>query len=239
MKQAAEGGFEKYEIIRELGQGATSIVYLAQDTFNDRQVAIKVFKPEILSDTEHGNTYRKLIANEVALAGRLNHPHIVGIYDAMLGRDDGYIVMEYVQGETLEQYGQVDSLLPVDKVIEIAFKCALALDFASRNGIIHRDIKPTNIMLCHDGKVKIADFGAAILAKNDETQMTGIGSPSYMSPEQVRNDILNHQTDIYSLGVVMYRLLTGRLPFVAESNYALTYKILNEDAPSVLVHRPA
>ncbi|MCC7312706.1 MAG: protein kinase [Sulfuritalea sp.] len=239
MEQVADVGIDKYEIIRELGRGATSVVYLAHDTFNDREVAIKVFKPEILSDTEHGSTYRRLIANEAALAGRLNHPHIVGIYDAMLGRDDGYIVMEYVQGETLEKYGHVERLLPVDKVIEIAFKCALALDFASRNGIIHRDIKPANIMLCHDGKVKIADFGAAILAKNDETQMTGIGSPSYMSPEQVRNDILNHQTDIYSLGVVMYRLLTGRLPFVAESNYALTYKILNEDAPSVLVHRPA
>jgi serine/threonine protein kinase len=147
--------------------------------------------------------------------------------------------MEYVQGETLEKYGHVEHLLPVDKVIEIAFKCALALDFASRNGIIHRDIKPANIMLCQDGTVKIADFGAAILAKNDETQLTGVGSPSYMSPEQVRNDILSHQTDIYSLGVVMYRLLTGRLPFVAETNYALTHKILNEDVPSILVHRPA
>ena len=239
MAQAAEGGFEKYEIIRELGQGATSTVFLAHDTFNDRDVAIKVFRPEILSDTEHGNTYRKLIANEVALAGRLNHPHIVGIYDAMLGRDDGYIVMEYVQGETLEKCGQVDNLLPVDKVIEIAFKCALALDFASRNGIIHRDIKPANIMLCSDGVVKIADFGAAIMAKNDETQLTGVGSPSYMSPEQVRNDTLNYQTDIYSLGVVMYKLLTGRLPFEAESNYALTHMILNEDPPSVRTHRPA
>ena len=147
MEQVTENGIEKYEITRELGSGATSIVYLAYDTFNDREVAIKVFKPEILSDTEHGNTYRKLIANEVALAGRLNHPHIVGIYDALLGRDDGYIVMEYVQGETLEKFGHVESLLPVDKVIEIAFKCALALDFASRNGIIHRDIKPANIMV--------------------------------------------------------------------------------------------
>jgi serine/threonine protein kinase len=195
-------------------------------------VAIKVFKPEILSDTEHGNTYRKLIANEAALAGRLNHPHIVGIYDALLGRDDGYIVMEYVQGETLEKYGHVENLLPVDKVIEIAFKSALALDFASRNGIIHRDIKPANIMLCEDGAVKIADFGAAILAKNDETQLTGVGSPAYMSPEQVRNDTLSYQTDIYSLGVVMYKLLTGRLPFEADTNYGLTHKILNEDRPA-------
>jgi serine/threonine protein kinase len=239
MEQVAEVGIEKYQITRELGRGATSIVYLAHDTFNDRDVAIKVFKPEILSDTEHGNTYRKLIANEAALAGRLNHPHIVSIYDAMLGRDDGYIVMEYVQGVTLEKFGHVEHLLPVDKVIEIAFKCALALDFASRNGIIHRDIKPANIMLCADGAVKIADFGAAILAKNDETQLTGVGSPAYMSPEQVRNDNLSYQTDIYSLGVVMYRLLTGRLPFEADTNYGLTHKILNEDAPSIRIHRPS
>ena len=239
MAQVAEIGIEKYQIARELGRGATSIVYLAHDTFNDREVAIKVFKPEILSDPEHGNTYRKLIANEAALAGRLNHPHIVGIYDAALGRDEGYIVMEYVQGETLEKYCHVEHLLPVDKVIEIVFKCALALDFASRNGIIHRDIKPANIMLCQDGAVKIADFGAAILAKNDETQLTGVGSPSYMSPEQVRNDTLSYQTDIYSLGVVMYKLLTGRLPFEADTNYGLTQKILNEDAPSIRTHRPA
>ena len=239
MEQVAEVGIEKFQIIRELGRGATSTVYLAHDTFNDREVAIKVFKPEILSDTEHGNTYRKLIANEAALAGRLNHPHIVSIYDALLGRNDGYIVMEYVQGETLEKYCHVDNLLPVDKVIEIAFKCALALDFASRNGIIHRDIKPANIMLSEDGSVKIADFGAAILAKNDETQLTGVGSPAYMSPEQVRNDNLTYQTDIYSLGVVMYKLLTGRLPFESDTNYGLTHKILNEDAPGIRIHRPS
>lgn len=239
MEQLADKGIDKYEVIRELGRGATSIVYLARDTFNERDVAIKVFRPEILSDPEHGGVYRKLIANEASLAGRLNHPHIVGIYDALLGQDEGYIVMEYVQGETLEKHCQTEHLLPVDTVIEIIFKCALALDFASRNGVIHRDIKPANIMICQGGDIKIADFGAAVLLKNDETQMTGVGSPAYMSPEQIKNDRLTHQTDIYSLGVVMYKMLTGRLPFNAQSNYGLAHKILNEEPPSVRTHRPS
>ena len=147
--------------------------------------------------------------------------------------------MEYVQGETLEKYGHTEHLLPVDNVVEIAFKCALALEFASHNGIIHRDIKPANIMICKDGAVKIADFGAAILLKSDETQLTGVGSPAYMSPEQIRNDTLTPQPDIYSLGVVMYKLLTGRLPFESESNYGLTHKVMNEDPSSIRTHRPA
>lgn len=230
---------DKYEIVRLLGRGATSSVYLAYDAFTERQVAIKHFSAEFLSDPEHGHTYRKLIATEASLAGRLNHPHIVGIYDAARGADNTYIVMEYVAGETLEKYGQPDALLPVEKVIEIVFKCALALDFASRNGIIHRDIKPANIMLSQDGDVKIADFGAAQLTRSDETTVMGVGSPSYMSPEQIRMDTLNHQTDIYSLGVVMFRLLAGRLPFEADSNYALTRKILDEAAPDLRSLRPA
>jgi len=230
---------DKYEIVRLLGRGATSSVYLAYDAFSERQVALKHFSADFINDPEQGATFRRLIATEASLAGRLNHPHIVGIYDAARGADNTYIVMEYVDGETLEKYAQPDNLLPVERVIEIIFKCALALDFASRNGIIHRDIKPANIMLCKNGDVKIADFGAAMLAQSDQTQVVGVGSPSYMSPEQVRMDALNLQTDIYSLGVVMFKLLTGRLPFEAESNYALTFKILNETAPDIRSLRPA
>jgi serine/threonine protein kinase len=233
MDNALPAHIDKYEIVRLLGRGATSSVYLAYDAFTERQVAIKHFSTDFIADPEHGQTFRKMIATEASLAGRLNHPHIVGIYDAARGEENCYIVMEYVDGETLEKYGQPDQLLPVEKVIEIIFKCALALDFASRNGVIHRDIKPANIMLCQNGDVKIADFGAAVLTKSDATQVVGVGSPSYMSPEQVRMDALNHQTDIYSLGVVMFKLLTGRLPFEAESNYALTHKILNEEAPDI------
>ena len=233
MDNALPAHIDKYEIVRLLGRGATSSVYLAYDAFTERQVAIKHFSTDFIADPEHGQTFRKMIATEASLAGRLNHPHIVGIYDAARGEENCYIVMEYVDGETLEKYGQPDQLLPVEKVIEIIFKCALALDFASRNGVIHRDIKPANNLLCQNGDVKIADFGAAVLTKSDATQVVGVGSPSYMSPEQVRMDALNHQTDIYSLGVVMFKLLTGRLPFEAESNYALTHKILNEEAPDI------
>lgn len=224
---------DKYEIASVLGSGATSTVYLAYDAFAARQVAIKVFSSSILSDPKHGHKYRKLIANEASLAGRLNHPHIVAIHDAVLGQDKCYIVMEYVEGETLEKYGQPESLLPVEKVIEIIFKCALALDFASRNGVIHRDIKLANIMMCRNGDVKITDFGAAVLTRGDQTELVGVGSPAFMSPEQIQQNSLTQQTDIYSLGVVMYMLLTGRMPFEAENSYALSHKILNEEPPGI------
>lgn len=230
---------DKYEIDSVLGSGATSTVFLAFDAFTERKVAIKVFNSSVLSDPEHGHKYRRLIANEASLAGRLNHPHIVGIHDASLSHDKCYIVMEYVEGETLEKYGQPESLLPVEKVVEIIFKCALALDFASRNGVIHRDIKPANIMMCRNGDVKIADFGAAVLTRSDQTELVGIGSPAFMSPEQIMLHSLTQQTDIYSLGVVMYRLLTGRMPFEAESGYALSHKILNEEPPGIRALRPA
>ena len=238
METDAPKSIDKYEIVRELGSGATSTVYLAYDAFTEREVALKLIKSSTLSDPELGPTFRKLLANEASLAGRIVHPHIMGIYDASLSQDRNYIVMEYVQGETLEKYAQPESLLPVEKVVEIVFKSALALEFASRHGVIHRDIKPANIMLCGNGDIKIADFGAAVLTKSEETQVVGVGSPAYMSPEQIRQDSLTQQTDIYSLGVVMYRLLTGRMPFEAESNYGLTHKILNEEAPSIRSLRP-
>lgn len=229
---------DKYEVVSVLGSGATSTVYLAYDAFTERQVAIKLIKPEALDDPEQGRGFRRLLASEAALAGRLKHPHIVGIYDASLAADKCYIVMEYVDGHALDDHTNPDALLPVEKVVEIAFKCALALDFSARNGVIHRDIKPANIMLCGNGEVKIADFGAALLTTSDKTQLMGVGSPAYMSPEQIRLDPLNHQTDIYSLGVTMYRLLTGRAPFEADNSYALTHKILHEEAPGIRTLRP-
>lgn len=239
MEHMANKTIGKYDIVSVLGSGATSVVYLGYDTFTKRPVAIKIFNADILTDTENGQTYRKLIANEASLAGKLVHPHIVGIYDAVLSKDECYIVMEYVQGETLEKYSQVECLLPTEKVIEVVFKCAMALDFASRNGVIHRDIKPANIMLRQDGDVKMADFGSAVLLRSEDTQLTGVGSPAYMSPEQIRQDILNLQTDIYSLGVVMFKLLTGRLPFQGGDSFALAHKILNEVPPLVHTLRPA
>jgi serine/threonine protein kinase len=228
----------KYELLKEIGKGATSEVYLANDPFASRQVAIKLVKQEALVDKEHGKRFQKLFLTEASLAGKLQHPHIVAIYDAEASDEGSYIVMEYVEGGTLEQFCRHDSLLPVARIIEIIFKCSKALDFAHRHGIIHRDIKPANILMTGGSDIKISDFGAALSLAAETTQVTGVGSPAYMSPEQVRDQQLNHQTDIFSLGVVLYQMLTGRLPFKATNNFSMVYQIINVDPPPPSMHRP-
>jgi non-specific serine/threonine protein kinase len=225
----------KYRVVRELGKGATSAVYLARDPFKDELVAIKLVKTG--NDSKLSRRYQKLFLAEAALAGKLNHPHIVKIHDAVIEKEQSYIVMEYVDGQTLEPHCKLDKLLSQQRVVQIVFKCGLALDYAFKNGVIHRDIKPANIMLTDKDDVKISDFGLALnvgYKESDSTQITGIGSPAYMSPEQVKGHPLNHQTDLYSLGVVLYQLLTGRLPFRAKNSAGLIYKIVNQDpiAPS-------
>jgi serine/threonine protein kinase len=231
----------KYEVIKKLGEGATSAVYLSYDPFAEREVAVKLIFPDILKDRERGKLFRHLLINEASLAGKLIHPHIVQIYDAVVGEDESYIVMEYVPGGTLEPFCGHDTLLPIERVVEIVFKCTRALEYANRLGITHRDIKPANILLAQSGDdskvgggdIKISDFGACMQtgAEQTQTQVLGVGSPAYMSPQQVREQTLNHQTDIYALGVVMYQLLTGRLPFQASSNYGMIYQICNIDPP--------
>jgi serine/threonine protein kinase len=228
----------KYEIIKELGKGATSAVYLANDAFADRQVAIKLVRADALGDKEHGKRFNKLFLTEASLAGKLSHPHIASIYDAVSDEQGSYLVMEYVAGGTLEPYTQPAGLLPIDRVIEIIFKCCKALDYAHRHGIIHRDIKPANILLSGESDIKISDFGAALTLAAETTQVSGIGSPAYMSPEQLQEGTLNHQTDVFSLGVVMYQLLTGSLPFKATNNYSMVYQIINVDAPPPSLLRP-
>jgi serine/threonine protein kinase len=231
----------KYEIRRKLGEGATSIVYLGFDPFAEREVAVKAIFPEVLRDKERGRLYRNLLMTEASLAGKLVHPHIVQIFDAVLAEDQSYIVMEYVRGGTLEPFCSPGTLLPVDRLVEMIFKCTRALEYAYRAGVTHRDIKPANILLVNagdsaeraSGDIKISDFGAAMMSSGEQTrtQVSGVGSPAYMSPQQVRDMALNHQTDIYSLGVVMYQLLTGRLPFQSTSNYGMIYQICNTDPP--------
>lgn len=229
----------KYLIKRRIGAGATSTVYLAEDPFFARNVAIKIVYREVLHDPVHGQRYRKLFLNEASLAGKLHHPHIATIYDAAVDSDSPYLVMEYVPGGTLEKYCSTDTLLAYSDVVEIVFKCCRALEYAHRRGVIHRDIKPANIMLGEDTGIKITDFGTALSFLSDQTQVSGIlGSPAYMSPEQVRLENLTHQTDIYSLGMVMFKLLTGRLPFNASNQLSLTYEILNVEAPPPSTFRP-
>ena len=230
MKEEMQLG--KYHVISKLGEGATSTVYLAHDDFADRDVAIKVIKPEILDDPHMGRVYRRQLHAEASLAGRLSHPHIVAIYDAVIDTEISYIVMEYIKGGTLEKYASPGGLLEIPRVVEIIFKCCRALNYAQYNGVIHRDIKPANILMTEDGEVKVSDLGAAIVLNLEQTQVANIGSPGYMSPEQVHGEVLTHQTDIYSLGVVMYRLLTGRSPFNATNLAGLSQQIVNGEFPS-------
>ncbi len=226
----------KYPVLRKLGEGATSEVYQCRDPFNQRDVAVKVAFSESFDDPERGKVYRKLFLTEASLAGKLQHPHICQIFDAVADQDLHYIVMEYVDGGTLEQFCRPDTLLPLERVVEIAFKCTRALEFAQRLGVTHRDIKPANILHTGETDVKITDFGAALVASAQTTHVASIGSPTYMSPEQVKEQKLDHRTDIYSMGVVMYHLLAGRPPFEAANNFSLLYQITKGEAkpPSTL-----
>jgi serine/threonine protein kinase len=231
------GTIGKYTVTEQLGQGATSTVYLGYDSFANRDVAVKVINQEILNDPRMGKIYQRQLNNEASLAGKLSHPHIVSIYDAQIDSDSSYIVMEYVNGGTLEKHAVPDNLLPIDMVVEYMFKCCRALNYAQFNGVIHRDIKPANMLITADGDIKISDMGAALLANLEQTQVANLGSPSYMSPEQIRGEQLTHQTDIYSLGVVMYRFLTGHTPFPAQSLAGLCHQILNSTPLPLLAHR--
>lgn len=228
----------KYKIIRELGRGATSTVYLATDPDANQQVAVKLFNLDVLVDNDRAKAFRKLLLSEASLAGKLSHPHIVKIYEAVMDGDVNYMVMEYVEGESLEKLAEVDHLLALGSIAEIVYKCCKALEYAQYQGVIHRDIKPANVMICGDHDIKISDFGSALIQSQQTTQVSGVGSPAYMSPEQIREQVLTHQTDIYSLSVTMYRLLTGRLPFDARNNYSMIYQIMNIEPPPPSTFRP-
>lgn len=230
----------KYEIRRLLGEGSTSSVYLGFDPFTQRDVAIKRLHPEVTRNSSRATLYRQLLLNEAVLAGQLHHPHIAQIHDAVIDEDDAYVVMEYVPGGTLEPFTDPARLLPFERLIEIIFKCTRALDYAHLQGITHRDVKPANILLTSpDGQdIKVSDFGAALFTASETTQLAGLGSPAYMSPQQVRELPVDHRTDLYSLGVVMFQLLTGRLPFEATSNVNLIYQIAHHVPPPPSSVRP-
>ncbi|MFA5370401.1 MAG: serine/threonine-protein kinase [Sideroxydans sp.] len=228
----------KYHVIKEIGRGATSTVFLALDPFSQQRVALKLFNAGVLQHGASSKAFRKLLLTEASLAGKLSHPHIVKIYDAVMDGDVNYMVMEYIEGETLEKYAEVDHLLPLGRIAEIIYKCCKALEYAQYQGVIHRDIKPANILLRGESDIKISDFGAAFLENQQTTQVSGVGSPAYMSPEQIKEQTLTHQTDIYSLGVTMYRMLTGRLPFEAANNFSMIYQIMNIEPPPPSNYRP-
>ncbi|HEY3808310.1 MAG TPA: serine/threonine-protein kinase [Steroidobacteraceae bacterium] len=218
----------KYFIINEVGRGSTGTVYLSHDPYYGRDVAIKVYNIESGGDDEHARIARKMFLSEAHMVGMLQHPNILPIFDA--GEEEGncYIVTEHVHGaRTLAAYCRPDNLLRLDDVVEIMFKCAKALHYAHTRGVIHRDIKPSNIMLTTDSDVRIIDFGIALVAGSDISRIEGIaGSPSYMSPEQVQSLELTNRSDLYSLGAVMYELLTGVRPFRAGNLAKLLHQIV-------------
>jgi serine/threonine protein kinase len=225
----------KYVIVNEVGQGSTGTVYLSHDPYYGRDVAIKVYNSEYDADDARSKVARKMFFNEAHMVGMLQHPNILPIYDA--GEEDGryYIVAEHVHGaRTLASYCKPDNLLRIDDVVEIIFKCAKALNYAHGRGVIHRDVKPSNIMLTVDNDVRIIDFGIAIVTDSDVSRIDGIaGSPSYMSPEQVQSAEITNRSDLYSLGAVMYELLTGFRPFRANNLAKLLHQIVYATPPPI------
>jgi hypothetical protein len=223
----------KYVIVNEVGKGTTGTIYLSHDPYFRRDVAIKVYNVVTNEDPERAKIARKMFFNEARMVGKLQHPNILPIYDA--GEEDGhyYVVMEHVQGaRTLAAYCRPDNLLRVDDVVKLTYQCARALQYAHKRGVIHRDVKPSNIMLTRDNEVRIIDFGIAILRDADVSRIEGIaGSPSYMSPEQVESADITPASDIYSLGAVMYELLTGFRPFRANTLSRLLNQIVYATPP--------
>ena len=218
---------QRYEIQREVGRGATSVVYLALDTFAQREVALKVANSQIFKDSAEQLPMRKAWLNEVHIAGNLHHPYIVDIFDAGFGENSAYLSMEYLPGGTLVPYTKPDRLKPVAEVLEIAYKCASALDYACQAGIVHRDIKPANLQYVGPGEAKVCDFGAAYWSRDDSsTQVMDMGSLAYMAPELFRGWV-TPQADIYSLGIVLHQLLTGQRPFEAPEQASMMYQILH------------
>jgi len=232
----------KYEVKRLLGEGATGSVYLAADPFGQREVALKVMK-QLPSDAEAARRQLRFFQNEAALAGKLRHPHIVSILDAGVEETPGaepvrYLVMELIEGDPLVRYCKRDALLDAAQIVRVAYKTSKALEFANSVGVVHRDIKPANIMVLSNLDIKVSDFGAAQLERSEITQVSGVGSPAYMSPEQLNGEELDFRTDMYSLGAVLYHLITGERPFDGGNTFELMQNIINGTPPRPSARRP-
>jgi serine/threonine-protein kinase len=225
----------RYQVEEELGRGAMGMVYLGRDPKIGRTVAIKTLP--LLDEFESNDLddVRTRFFTEAEAAGRLNHPNIVTIYDAGEEHDLAYIAMDYIDGDSLDKYTSPDNLLPVDDVFKIGIGVAQALDYAHKKQVVHRDIKPGNIIYNpQTDTLKVTDFGVACLVDTNKTRTgTVLGSPSYMSPEQLAGKKVDGRSDIFSLGITLYQLFTGELPFVADSMAALAYKITNDKVKGI------
>ena len=229
----------KFALLERLGKGASGTVYKALDTFSGLEVALKVIDASLFGREGMSEVVRQQFMNEASLAGRLAHPHIAAILEASIEEKSGYIVVEYVSGGDLSRAVLPEGLLRIDEVFEIAFKCCGALDYAHRQGIIHRDIKPANLMRAEGTSIKIVDFGAALLSSSLHTQLQDVGTPGYMSPEQVRSGgTLSFQSDMFSLGVVLYGLFTGTRPFTGRAVQELLMNIVEKEPPPPSEIRP-
>lgn len=228
----------KYQILEYLGGGATADVYLANDTFLQKQVALKVFKTELLQDRAYAGKIQRMFHNEAKLVRELRHPGIVEILDAVQDERHAYIVMEYVNGKPISCHAKPENLLPVTTILQIAFKCCMAMQYAATHGLIHRDLKPDNLLLTPEGDVKISDFGTARQSNETMTALSSMmGTPAYMAPEQICEHPLDARADIFSMGVLLYELLTGSRPFQSDNLMALLYQIQNEAHAPLHSHR--
>jgi serine/threonine-protein kinase len=222
-----------YEVEREIGRGAMGMVYLGKDPRIGRMVAIKTMALSAEFEGAQLEEVKQRFYREAETAGRLNHPNIVHVYDIGEEQELAYIAMDYLQGKHLGNFVQPDELLSIDDVLNIVQQVAEALDYAHKQNVVHRDIKPANIIYDAETKTaKVTDFGVACLTDSSKTKTgTVLGSPSYMSPEQVAGKKVDGRADIFSLGVTLYQMITGKLPFEADSLGALMYKITNEEHP--------
>ncbi len=228
----------RYQIVKELGRGAMGVVFLGKDPTIQRFVAIKTMRLDEIDGPEELKQFRDRFFREAESTGRLSHPNIVTVYDA--GEQDGlaYIAMEYLEGTTLANYCQKGALLPAKQVLQIVATVAEALDYAHSQDVVHRDIKPANIMILKNRLVKVMDFGIAKVASQSKTQTSMIlGTPRYMSPEQAAGKNVDGRSDVFSLGIVLFELLTGEKPFDAENMPALVMKISKSPHPPLMKYR--
>jgi tRNA A-37 threonylcarbamoyl transferase component Bud32 len=227
-----------YEIMGVLGRGASATIYLGRELFPARDVAIKVYDPPRLSP-EDRKVFRSLFLKETLLAKRLSHPNIIQVYDAAAEDDRSYIVMEYAKEGSLERYCTPEGLLPPQRVAAMLESCCDALSYANAHGVIHRDLKPANILMTAEGEAKVSDFGVAFSnLAFDSTRAMVVGSPAYMAPEQIEGKPASMKSDMYSMGIMLYKMLVGALPITADSPAALATRIILGNLPAPSAARP-
>jgi len=224
----------RYKVLKELGRGAMGLVYMGKDPTILRFVAIKTMRLDQIDEKDKLREVKSRFFREAESAGRLSHPNIVTIYDAGEQDELGYIAMELVEGHSLKEWSRKPNLMPVGEIVQTLATVADALDYAHQQGVVHRDIKPANIMITKDRLVKVMDFGIAKMASSSKTQTDIVlGTPTYMSPEQIAGKRVDGRSDIFSLGIVLFELLTGQPPFTADNLSALLFAIAHQPHPDL------